>query len=76
MAPSAYELLASAPDDQVELMRLVERYAAAGEWEDAAHSMRGVVRRASGDWAAQAALFLRVCENRAAARIGSYADDT
>lgn len=44
------ELLQSAPDDQVVRMQICWRAVAAGDWVEAAHSLRNAAREGATEW--------------------------
>lgn len=44
------ELLQSAPDDQVLRMQICWRAVAAGDWFEAAHSLRNAAREGDTEW--------------------------
>lgn len=44
------ELLRSAPDDQVVRLKICWRVVAAGDWAEAAHSLRNAAREGDTDW--------------------------
>ena len=59
---TAYELLMSAPDDQVTRCKIVMRAIIAGNWEDAAFTLTAAANEATGDWAADAKALVNAIE--------------
>lgn len=54
---TAYDLLMTAPDDQITRCRLAHTAIGAGEWADAAHFLRNAAREAAGTaWGQDAAV--------------------
>lgn len=47
---TVYDLLMSAPDDQVTRLTLAWKDAAAGKWQDAAHWLRNAARDGNTAW--------------------------
>lgn len=60
---TAYELLMSAPDDQVTRCKIVMRAIIAGNWEDAAFTLTAAANEATGDWAADAKALADHCRD-------------
>lgn len=60
---TAYDLLLSAPDDQVTRCRLAWKSIANGEWADAAHFLRNAAEEEVGTpWATEAKALAEACE--------------
>lgn len=47
---SVYDLLTTAPDEQVTRLKLAWRDTAAGKWQDAAHWLRNAAREGNTTW--------------------------
>lgn len=60
---TAYDLLMSAPDDQVTRCKIVMRAIIAGNWEDAAFTLSAAANEATGEWAADAKALADHCLN-------------
>lgn len=53
---TVYDLLMECPDDQVTRLQIAHRAVAAGDWKEAAHSLRNAARDGSSDWHDQCAV--------------------
>lgn len=60
---TAYDLLMSAPDDQVTRCKIVMRAIIARNWEDAAFTLNAAANEATGEWAADAKALADHCRN-------------
>lgn len=60
---TAYDLLMSAPDDQVTRCKIVMRAIIAGNWEDAAFTLNAAANEATGEWAANAKALADHCRS-------------
>ncbi|MDM8356558.1 hypothetical protein [Pandoraea communis] len=62
---TAYDLLLSAPDEQVKRSQLAWRSIANGEWADAAHFLRNAAKEEAGTrWAIEASALADACQKR------------
>lgn len=65
---TAYDLVMTAPDDQITRCRLAHTAIGAGEWADAAHFLRNAAREAAGTaWGQDAAVLASFCQAHVAA---------
>jgi len=64
---TAYDLLLTAPDDQITRCRLAHAAIGAGDWGDAAHFLRNAARECADTvWGQDAAALANFCEARVA----------
>jgi len=63
---TAYDLLISAPDEQITRCRIVYKAIAAGEWHDAAFTLSAAARETGGAWGAEAVALASFCRSCAA----------
>lgn len=70
MKVTAFDLLMSAPDDQVVRMQLVFRRITDGDWAEAVHFLRNAVEESTGEWAAQAQELMDFCKLNAVVKQG------
>ncbi|WMD24009.1 hypothetical protein RAS12_30725 (plasmid) [Achromobacter seleniivolatilans] len=64
---TAYDLLMTAPDDQITRCQLAHRAIGAGDWADAAHFLRNAARECAGQtWGQDAAALASFCQARVA----------
>ena len=73
--PTAYSLLMSAPDDQATRCKIAHRAIAAGEWKDAAFTLKAAAAEAMGDWAASALALAAFCDSVACRQLASGQGD-
>ncbi|MFJ3463489.1 hypothetical protein [Achromobacter spanius] len=65
---TAYDLLMTAPDDQITRCRLAHAAIGAGDWQDAVHFLRNAARETAGSASGQdAAALANFCQARVAA---------
>lgn len=65
---TAYDLLMTAPDDQITRCRLAHTAIGAGDWQEAAHFLRNAARESAGSaWSQDAAALASFCQARVAA---------
>lgn len=65
---TAYDLLMTAPDDQITRCRLAHTAIGAGEWADAAHFLCNAARESAGTaWGQDAAALASFCQAHVAA---------
>ncbi|MPS81773.1 MAG: hypothetical protein E2591_27260 [Achromobacter sp.] len=65
---TAYDLLLTAPDDQITRCRLAHSAIGAGEWADAAHFLRNAAGESAGTaWGQDAAALASFCQARVGA---------
>lgn len=65
---TAYDLLMSAPDDQITRCRLAHRAIGSGDWLDAAHFLRNAARECAGTaWSQDADELAGFCQAQVAA---------
>ncbi|WP_063640280.1 hypothetical protein [Achromobacter insolitus] len=69
---TAYDLLMSAPDDQVTRCKIAHRAIAAGEWKDAAFTLKAAAAEASGEWANDARALAAFCDTAACRHLASH----
>lgn len=62
---TAYELLMSAPDDQITRCKIALRAIAAGDWEDAAITLTAASNESNGQWANEAQALASYCRDPA-----------
>ena len=68
MTITAYELLVTAPDNQVKRAQIAHQAIAAGRWTDAAYTLRNAAREEAneiGTWADDALELAEYCERAA-----------
>lgn len=63
---TAYDLLMTAPENQVKRCQIAHRAIVEGRWGDAAFSLRNAANEERGDWAAAAEELAEYCEGEAA----------
>lgn len=68
-ATTVYDLLMSCPDDQVIRLKNAWKAAAAGDWREAAGSLRNAAKDGSTDWHDQCAVLAVEFDNKAAAAV-------